>query len=366
VNRTKIMTILVTGSSGHLGANLVRRLLVEEQAVRVLLRHGSNNAALDGLPVDRVYGDLRDRATLDLAVQGCDRIYHCAANVSTLDGTPKLRQEIYDCNVLGTRNLLQAALGAGISKVVVSGSFSAVGHNPTQPSDETVPFNPFAQHLPYGFSKSFVEHECLKAVVDGLDVVIAVSCAILGPNDFKPSRMGRTLIDFANGKLRAYVPGGFEFVASTDIVQGHLLAMEKGRPGQKYIFSTQFLTVDELMTIFEDVTGRDRPSLRIPGPIMAGIARTADVILPRFFPTVPRRFTAGAVRILRMNRQADCRKAKTELGYQPTSIQEAIQEAYNHFGQRGLIQPLDLERSRSFGARQKSTFQITVPTTSQR
>jgi nucleoside-diphosphate-sugar epimerase len=332
-----MMTILVTGSTGHLGANLVRRLLADQQSVRVLLRQGSNNSALDGLALERVYGDLRNADEMAAAVQGCDRVYHCAANVSTLDGDPHLKQDIYECNVLGTRNLLQAALKAGVSKVVVSGSFSAVGHNPTQPSDETVPFNPFAPHLPYGFSKSFVEHECLKAFADGLSVVVAVSCAILGPNDFKPSRMGRTLLDFANAKLLAYVPGGFEFVSARDIVEGHLLCMEQGRPGQKYIFSTQFLTVDELMDLFEGVTGRSRPHLRIPGPLMAGIARTADVILPRFFPQVPRRFTSGAVRILRMHRRADCRKAREELGYQPTDIQGAVQQAYDHFVQRGLI-----------------------------
>lgn len=334
------MKILVTGTSGHLGANLVRRLLEDGQSVRVLLREGSNNAAVEGLDVERVCGDLRDFTGMKAAVWGCDRIYHCAAKVSTLDSNPSLKREIFDCNVLGTIHILQAALEADVSKVVVSGSFSAVGHNPEKPSDETVPFYPFSPHLPYGFSKTLVEHECLKAFANGLNVVIAVSCAILGPNDYKPSRMGRTLLDFANGKLPAYVPGGFEFVAARDIVEGHILAMSKGRPGQKYIFSSQFLTVDELMDIFEEVTGRDRPALRIPGATMAGIAGVADFILPRFFPNVPRRFTSGAVRILRMHRRADISKAKNELGYQPTSIKACIQSAYDDFHRRGLITPV--------------------------
>ncbi len=331
------MTILVTGASGHLGANLVRRLLGDGHSVRVLLREGSNNAAVNGLDVERVYGDLRDLTGIKAAVRGCDRVYHCAAKVSTLDGNPLLKREIYDCNVLGTIHILQAALEVGVSKVVVSGSFSAVGHNLEKPSDETVPFYPFSPHLPYGFSKTFVEHECLKAFANGLNVVVAVSCAILGPHDYKPSRMGRTLLDFANGKLPAYVPGGFEFVATKDIVEGHILAMSKGRPGQKYIFSSQFLTVDELMDIFEEVTGRDRPSLRIPGAMMAGIAGVADFVLPRFFPNAPRRFTSGAVRILRMYRHADISKAKNELGYQPTNIKASIQSAYDDFHRRGLI-----------------------------
>lgn len=331
------MTILVTGASGHLGANLVRKLLEDGQSVRVLLRQGSNNAAVDGLDVEKVYGDLRHLDRIKTAVKRCDRIYHCAAKVSILENDPILAREIYDSNVLGTIHILRVALEQGVSKVVVSSSFSAVGNNPKKHSNETMPFYPFSPHLPYAFSKNLVEHECLKAVANGLDIVVAVPCAILGPNDFKPSRMGRTLIDFANGRLPAYVPGGFEFVAARDIVEGHILAMEKGRSGQKYIFSSQFLTVDELMDMFKEITHRDRPSLRIPGAVMARVANVSDFILPRFFPDVPRRFTSGAIRILRMYRHADISKARNELGYQPTDIKASIQSAYDDFLRRGLV-----------------------------
>ena len=196
------MTILVTGASGHLGANLVRRLLDYGLSVRVLLLEGDNNAAVDGLDVEIVYGDLRDLPRIKTAVKGCDRIYHCAAK---------------------------------------------------------------------------------------------------------------------------------------DIVEGHILAMKQGRPGQKYIFSSQFLTVDELMDMFEEITHRDRPSLRIPGAVMARVANVSDFILPRFFPDVPRRFTSGAIRILRMYRHADISKAENELGYQPTDMKVGIQSAYDDFLRRGLV-----------------------------
>lgn len=195
---------LVTGGSGHLGVNLVWRLLKDGYAVRVFLPKGSNNAALDGLDVERVYGDLRDFPSVVAAVRGCDRIYHCAANVSTLDGDNHFKQEIYDCNVTGTIHILHAALDAGVEQVVVSGSFSAIGYHSSQPCDETVPFNPFYSHLPYGFIKSSVWHECLKAYADGLDVVIATSCAILGANDFKPSRMGRSTVPAMGFNERAF------------------------------------------------------------------------------------------------------------------------------------------------------------------
>jgi nucleoside-diphosphate-sugar epimerase len=335
------MKLLLTGGSGHLGANLVRRLLDEGEHVRVLLQRGTNNVGLDGLDVERVFGDLRDADSLAPAVRGVDRIYHCAARLTTTDGG---EQELFACNVLGTRNLLRAARDAGVGRVVVTGSFSAVGHRHDAPSDESVPFNPFDKAMPYEKSKAGVEHECLKAVVEGQDVVVATSCAILGPNDFIPSRMGRTLCDFANGKLRAYIPGGFEFVASRDIVSGHLLAMQKGRTGQKYIISTRFVSVDELIGIFERTTGTRRPRLRLPPPLMAAIAEVTQAVQSTFFPSRPQRLTPGAVRILRMNRKADTSKAQNELGYRPSSIEEAVREQFEFFcglgwidGQRRLI-----------------------------
>jgi len=328
------MRVLVTGGSGHLGANLVRRLLDEGQQVRVLERVGGGGEALAGLDVEVVGGDLRDAAAVRGAVRGCRRVYHCAAKVSSAEGQ---QREIYASNVLGTRHLLGAALAEGVERVVVTGSFSAVGHDPTRPSDESVPVDPFLRLLPYQRSKVAVEHECLKAVVEGLDVVIATSCAILGPHDYKPSRMGQLMLDFARGRLRAYVPGGFEFVAARDIVQGHRLAMDKGRTGHKYIFSTAFKTVDELMAVYEDVTGRRRPRLRLPGPVMTGLAEAVNFFVMRFAPDVEPRFTPGAVRILRMHRRADITKARTELGYQPSSVEDAVREAYEDFVRRGKL-----------------------------
>jgi nucleoside-diphosphate-sugar epimerase len=335
--------ILLTGANGHLGANLLRRLLADGESVRVLLRPESDNRPVDGLPVESAFGDLRDPRSLALAVRGCSHVYHCAAMVSTLHHR---QQEIFENNVLGTRNLLRSAMDAGVTKVVVTGSLSAVGHDPARMADESMPFNPFEEHLPYGHSKACVEHECLKAAVDGLDVVIAVSCAIVGPWDFKPSRMGRTLADFANGRLRGYVPGGFEFVGAGDLVEGHILAMRKGRSGQRYIFATQFLTVDELLGIFERITGRRRP-VRLSPTFVASFARVTSFVLTRFFPNVPQRFTPGAIRLLRLERRADCSKARRELGYRPTRIEDAIQEAYDWFVERGVIhRPLPINRIR--------------------
>lgn len=332
--------VLVTGTSGHLGANLCRRLLDDGHALRVLLRAGSDNSAVDGLPVERVYGDLRDAAAVDAAVKGCQRVYHAAAQVSTLYGDARLQRSIYDSNVLGTRNVLASCLAHGVERAVVTGSFSAVGYDhlePSLPSTEEMRFYPFERMMPYECSKAFVEHECMIAATRGLDVRIATSCAILGPHDYKPSRMGRALCDFANGKLHAYIDGGFEFVAARDIVEGHVLAMERGRTAQKYVFATQFVTLPELMVQWAEITGQPRPRLKLPAPLMGAVASVLSPLLTRFAPSFPQRLTPGAVRILQLRRHADLTKAKTELGYQPTSVRRACEEAYEFFARRGAI-----------------------------
>jgi nucleoside-diphosphate-sugar epimerase len=331
--------VLVTGSTGHLGANLVRRLLEDGTDIRVLVRPSRDQAALDGLSVERVEGDLRDREAVSRAVQGCARIYHCAALVSTIEGDAAHKRNVYDTNVLGTRHILDAAVHHGVEKVVVSGSLSATGYDGDRPSHEDMPFYPFDRHLPYGFTKHLVEHQCLQAHANGLNVVVATSCAIVGPHDYAPSRIGRVLVDYAHGKLRAYIPGGFEFVSTRDIAEGHVLAMAKGRSGQKYIISTAYASVDDLLDLFGEVTGKPKPRLRLPPPVMAAIAEVADKTWFRAFPNQPRRFTPAAVRLLSMKRRADHGKARTELGYQPTPLKDAIREAYDDFVRRGVIRP---------------------------
>jgi len=223
--------------------------------------------------------------------------------------------------------------------VVVTGSFSAVGHVPGRPSDESDAVNPFERMLPYQRSKIAVEHACLSAAAQGLDVVIATSCAIVGPHDYKPSPMGRVLLDFAHGRLRAYIPGGFEFVAARDIVEGHRLAMDKGRTGHKYIFSSGHTTMDELMGYYEEITGRRRPRWQLSPPVMAALAQVTSFVTTRLRPDAPQRFTPGAVRLLRLGRRADTTKARTELGFTPTKLREAIREAYADFARRGLVPP---------------------------
>jgi nucleoside-diphosphate-sugar epimerase len=326
--------ILVTGSTGHLGANLVRRLSSDGHKLRVIIQPGSDTSAISGISLQHVSADLRDPTAIAAAVAGCDQIYHCAADVSTRNSR---QREIYESNVVGTRNLLSAARQAGVCRVVVTSSLSAIGKVPGQPSSEDDPFDPFDKHTPYAHTKAAAEHECLKAVADGLDVVIVTSTAIVGPNDFTPSRLGGVMLKFANGKLPAFPAGGFAFVAADDLVNGHLLAMASGRRGQKYLISTEFLTTNQFLQICAEATGvRHRP-VRIPSHIAASAAAIWDPLARRLFPGRPEQFTPAAIEFLRLRRRADCTKAVQELGYQPTGITQAISKAYECFARRGLL-----------------------------
>jgi nucleoside-diphosphate-sugar epimerase len=332
--------VLVTGGTGLLGANLVRHLLADGQQVRVMVEPGASRRALDGLDVESVEGDLRDAAAVTAAVRGCARVFHTAAKVSTLSASAGETRTIWDVNVMGTRHVVRAALEAGVARVVVSGSFSSVGFDPDDPAraaTEDMPFYPFFEWMPYARTKVLAELETYKAVADGLDAVIAVSTGIIGANDYLPSRPGKVLVDFANGKLRGYIPGGSEFVATDDIARGHMLAMEKGRSGQKYTISTCFMTLDDLLGIFEEVAGGRRPRLRISPGLMSALTSLQSGVLARIFPEMPQRLTPGAIKVLTMNRRADLSKARNELGYEPGDIRQAIREAYEFFCRIGMI-----------------------------
>ncbi len=336
--------VFLTGAAGHVGANLVRRLLKDGVRVRVLLRREDNNEGVEGLDVERVHGDIRDVDGTRRAMEGCQGVYHVAAKISTIEGNRAHRREVFECNVVGTRNVLQAAREVEAGRVVVTGSFSAVGYDlddPSAPSDENMLFYPMERMMPYERSKSLVELECWKAAARGQDVIVATCCAVIGGHDYLPSRMGRTLCDHTKGKIRAYVDGGFDFVAARDIVEGHILCMHQGRSGEKYIFSSEYKTIDEILNLFEEVTGIGRSSRRIPSKAMLIFSEVASFYLSRFHPEVPQRFTPGAIRLLRQCRHADTTKARRELGYQPTTIRDAVHDAYAfHYARNAITNPL--------------------------
>jgi hydroxymethylglutaryl-CoA reductase/dihydroflavonol-4-reductase len=334
--------VFVTGGSGHVGANLVRRLLADGEDLRCLVEPGGDRRPFEGLDLELVEGDIRDYDAMKRAITGCTRVFHVAAKVSILSPSANEYKHIFGINVLGTRNVMRASLETGVARAVLTGSFSAVGYDPddpSKPSTDDMPHWPYdSAVLPYARSKALAEHEMLKVVADGLDAVIATSCSCIGPWDWIPSRMGRTMCDYTRGKVRAYVPGGFEFVAGRDIAEGHVLAMERGRRGHKYVFASAFHTLSDLIEMWKATVGTRSKPMRIPAGLMSAVSSVYSGALSRFFPNVPQRLTPGSIRILTMQRHADTSKAKDELGWQPTSIADAVREAYEFFAAQGMVE----------------------------
>ncbi|MDC0722364.1 NAD-dependent epimerase/dehydratase family protein [Nannocystis bainbridge] len=331
---------LVTGASGHVGASLVRHLLAAGEDVRVLVHPRHNNRGVEGLPVERVEGDLLDADSVARAAKGCVRVYHTAAKVSVLSPTEPQMRELWQINVLGTRNVLRAAQRAGVARVVHTSSFSTIGFDPDDPRKachEDMPFYPFVEWMPYSRTKVLAEHEVLQACADGLDVVIAVSTGVVGPYDYLPSRTGKAMIDFSRGKLRAIIPGGYEAVTTEDLARGHVLAMERGRTGQRYIFSTRYVTMDEMVALFAEQIGTDRRPIALSPRLMSAVARTISKPMARLFPNVPQHLTPGAVFVLTMQRRADTTKAQQELGFVPGDLPAAVRAWHRFFVDEGMI-----------------------------
>lgn len=328
------MTTLVTGATGHIGNNLVRALLERGEKVRVLLRRTSPTRAIEGLDVERAYGDLRDERSLEKAVDGCERIYHTAAMISIRDAD---RRQMFDVNVLGARRLMRAARRSQVKRVVHTSSFGAIGTNPSGASDEEWTLSPFEPVMAYERSKAHAEWEVMREAAKGLDVVMVNPCATVGPYDFRPSLVGKSILEFAEGRLWAYVPGSFEWVPMRDVVNGHLLAMEKGNRGERYLLSGEVCSIDEILSWLSDFTGRRKPRLRLAPKPMQAISLVKDWVERKYFPETAPRFNYYSIRILNSGKRADNTKAKTQLGLEPTSVKRAFSDTISWFRGEGYL-----------------------------
>ncbi|HEX3371111.1 MAG TPA: hopanoid-associated sugar epimerase, partial [Candidatus Acidoferrales bacterium] len=234
------MKILVTGATGFLGSHVARGLVERGEEIRVLVRASSDVRALEGLNAERVQGDLRDRESLNRAMQGVQRVFHVAADYRLWAKDPR---EIHESNVAGTQNLLDAARSAGVTKFVYTSTVAtiAVPRDGGLP-DETTESSVGEMIGEYKRSKFEAERCALRAAQDGLPVVIVNPTTPVGPGDWKPTPTGKIIVDFLNGKMPGYVDTGLNFVPVEDCAQGHLLAAERGRIGERYILGGRNLT----------------------------------------------------------------------------------------------------------------------------
>ena len=325
------MTTLVTGGTGFIGAHLVRALLARGESVRCLARRGSRRDNLDGLDVEIATGDLCDAATLRPAVAGCDAVYHCAADYRLYARDP---QEIYSVNVEGTRCILRAAAEAGASKIVYTSSVGALGLGPKgTPATETTPVSLERMIGHYKRSKFMGERVAEEIAREGAPVVIVNPSTPVGELDIKPTPTGKMIVDFLNRRMPAYVDTGLNLIDVRDVAEGHLLAAERGKPGERYILGHQNLSLREIFSVLSRLTGLPAPRFRVPHfvpEIYATISTTwaeARGLEPRV--------SIESVRMSRYRMYFDAAKAVRELGLRQTPVENALDRAVAWFRAKG-------------------------------
>lgn len=327
------MTTLVTGATGFLGSHVARQLVTRGERVRVLVRAASQLRAIEDLPVEKIEGDLRDAASLNRALNGVRRVYHVAADYRLWARAPR---EIYESNVDGTRNLLDAARRAGVEQFIYTSTVATIAvHRPGTLPDESTESALQEMIGHYKRSKWLAEQEAFKAARGGFPVVIASPTTPVGPGDWKPTPTGKIILDFLKGKMPGYVETGLNFVAVEDAAAGHLLAAERGKIGERYLLGGENLTLKQMLDALARIAGRPAPRLKIPHAVALGVAY-ADTAVSRLLGREPQIPVEG-VKIARHNMFVDCTKAQRELGFLPGPVEAALERAVRWYESNGYV-----------------------------
>jgi len=328
------MTTLVTGATGFVGAAVARKLVARGEAVRVLVRPTSDRRNLEGLAVEAVEGDLRDRASLARAMKGVDALYHVAADYRLWTRNPG---ELYASNVEGSKLIVEAAAEAGVARTVYTSSVAVLGINKdATPSDEETPVTVDDMIGHYKRSK-FLAEEAVRALIseNDLDIVIVNPSTPIGPRDVKPTPTGRMVLDAARGKLPAFVDTGLNVVHVDDVADGHLLAYDKGSKGERYILGGHDMSLQAILTEVARLAGRKPPRVKLPHGAVMPVAAVAES-WARLFGGEPLA-TRDGIRMARKKMYFSSAKAKAALGYAPRPAAEALKDAVAWFRQAGYL-----------------------------
>ena len=328
------MKILVTGGTGFVGSHLVRVLLERGEQVRCLVRPASRLDNLKDLAVEFAFGDLRDLDSLRLAAKGCDLIYHCAADYRLWCKDPN---EMYRSNVEGSNNVMQAAFDEQVDRVVYTSTVGCLGFNENgAPANEDTPVKIEDMIGHYKRSKFLAEEGVREWARRGLPVVIVNPSTPVGEMDIKPTPTGKIIVDFLRGKMFGYVDTGMNLIDVRDCAEGHLLAAEKGRAGERYILGGGNLTLKEVFDALASVTGIASPRMKVPHWVAETYARMENlwsINVSRREPDVP----LDSVKMSRHKMWFDASKAVRELGLRQNPIESALERAVNWFREHGYV-----------------------------
>jgi len=326
------MKKLVTGATGFMGSSIVRELLADGEEVKVLVRKTSDTRNIDGLDVERAFGDIRDGDSMRRALRGCDTLYYTAAFFAHWTPDKKLPFEV---NVEGTRTSMKAALDAGVRKVVYTSTNNTLGAHGPVPVDESAEFNHWKSGDTYSLSKYYAEVEARKFVPLGLPIVIVNPTLVIGVRDSKPTPSGQMIIDVATRQMPGYIEGGINVIDVEDVARGHILAAKKGRVGERYLFGNENITVSDYFRLIAEIAGVAPPRIKIPYHLAVALGYMFE--LGAFFTKKPPVVTASEVRIGKLQEWYDCSRAVKELGLPQTPIRTAIEKALNWFREHGYL-----------------------------
>jgi len=327
------MKVFVTGATGFIGASLARELLRDGYEVRALARPKSDRRNLQGLDLEICEGDLRDRDSLEKGLKGCEILFHAAADYRLWTRNPDV---MYEINVGGTRNILEAALNHGLSRVVYTSSVGALG-NPGdgQSGDEVAPVTLADMVGHYKKSKFLAEREAESFLKRGLPLVIVNPSTPVGELDIKPTPTGRIIVDFLNRRMPAYLDTGLNIIDVEDCARGHILAAKLGRIGEKYILGNENLTLHRIFDMLEEITGLAAPRVRLPyTPIL--LAAYVNEAISRCTGKEPLIPLAG-VQMAKKFMYFDPSKAVRELGLPQRPVAESLAKAVAWFRDNGYV-----------------------------
>ena len=328
-------TAMVTGGTGFLGGALIRELLGQGWKVRALVRASSNRRNLEGLEgaLELLVGDLQDRESIRRAMEGCEVVFHVAARYKLWNPAP---EEIYRDNVDGTRNLLQVARDLRVARIVYTSTVGVLkipGNG--LPADESRLGDLDEIHGHYKRSKWYAEACAREFAAEGLPVVIVNPTTPVGPFDIKPTPTGQMILDFLRGRMSGYTNTGLNLVPVEDVALGHILAAEKGAPGQRYILGGQDMSLQKIFEVLSGLTGLPVPRFRIPRRALLPLALLSEGAAR--ITGRPPRIPKEAAWMAQKHMYFDATRAVRELGFSPGDASLALARAAHWFRDNGYV-----------------------------